>query len=496
MDLYEVTYLYKGVKYTNKSFVLDIIYKKNDDTITLDLLPKDKIEIVSCRINLEDKMHNTDLFFSNGYQSWTDTQEQHVGQKTKKMGFLDRFVEKTYHLRAYGDYDFIEYHHHYSFSYTYLRNKEQFRLYGSLSERSGYTVFYISKTGHLFAYKDNKGLIIDSPYQAFNIFFTKGNERDVFDKYCLKFNKGFNKPPKLVGYTSWYRHYQNISQEVIEKDLHDAVEKKLPFKLFQIDDGYQESIGDWLLIDKKKFPSGLEPIAKKIKDNNMMPGLWLAPFCGSKNSTLFKNHPDWFIKNEKGEYIYQGANWDGTYVLDFHLKEVKDYLHEVFTTLKGYGFKLFKLDFLYAVTLKIHKDETRGQLMQEAMDFLRKELEGCYIIGCGVPLFPAFFNVDYCRIGMDISLKWDDVFYMRFLHRERISSKLTVRNTRYRAHLNNRFFKNDPDVFLLKGTQMSEEQKRFILETDRKYADMFLTSDDMSLYTEEDIKLLNELAKE
>jgi alpha-galactosidase len=85
---------------------------------------------------------------------------------------------------------------------------------------------------------------------------------------------------------------------------------------------------------------------------------------------------------------------------------------------------------------------------------------------------------------------------MRFLHRERISSKLTVRNTRYRAHLNNRFFKNDPDVFLLKGTQMSEEQKRFILETDRKYADMFLTSDDMSLYTEEDIKLLNELAKE
>ena len=31
--------------------------------------------------------------------------------------------------------------------------------------------------------------------------------------------------------------------------------------------------------------------------------------------------------------------------------------------------------------------------------------------------------VDYCRVSCDVGLDWDDVWYMRLLHRERVSTK-------------------------------------------------------------------------
>ncbi|EKC48560.1 hypothetical protein OBE_15116, partial [human gut metagenome] len=39
--------------------------------------------------------------------------------------------------------------------------------------------------------------------------------------------------------------------------------------------------------------------------------------------------------------------------------------------------------------------------MCEAMDFLRECVGEKMILGCGVPLMPAFGKVDYCRIGAD-----------------------------------------------------------------------------------------------
>ena len=54
---------------------------------------------------------------------------------------------------------------------------------------------------------------------------------------------------------------------------------------------------------------------------------------------------------------------------------------------------------------------------------------------------------EYNRIGCDVSLDWNDVWYMRFFHRERTSTKQSLANTIFRRSLNNRAFLNDPDVF-------------------------------------------------
>lgn len=71
-----------------------------------------------------------------------------------------------------------------------------------------------------------------------------------------------------------------------------------------------------------------------------------------------------------------------------------------------------------------------------AMKLLRQWCGDKLILGCGVPLMPCFGVVDYCRIGCDVSLSWDDKWFMRLLHRERISTRQSIDNTVFRRQLN------------------------------------------------------------
>ena len=104
-----------------------------------------------------------------------------------------------------------------------------------------------------------------------------------------------------------------------------------------------------------------------------------------------------------------------------------------------------------------------------------------------MPLAPAFGKVDFCRIGCDIGLDWDDKPWMRFLHRERVSTKNAVTNSIYRRQLDKRAFLNDPDVFLLRDENifMSEEQKKALSFINGLFGSLIFTSDNVATYSEE-----------
>lgn len=73
----------------------------------------------------------------------------------------------------------------------------------------------------------------------------------------------------------------------------------------------------------------------------------------------------------------------------------------------------------------------------------------------------TFGVVDYCRIGCDVSLDGDDVWYMRLFHRERVSTKQSIGNTVFRRQLNGRAYGSDPDVFFLReeNCKLTPQQK-------------------------------------
>ena len=78
-----------------------------------------------------------------------------------------------------------------------------------------------------------------------------------------------------------------------EGGLSNTSNKKFDeIKFFQIDDGWQKSVGVWE-VDEKKFPKGLQVITQRCVELGKSPGLWLAPYIVEEKSSPMIDHPDW-----------------------------------------------------------------------------------------------------------------------------------------------------------------------------------------------------------
>ena len=216
-------------------------------------------------------------------------------------------------------------------------------------------------------------------------------------------------------------------------------------------------------------------------------GLWLAPFIAETESEVFQKHPDWFYR-PNGEMFCCGCNWSGFYSLDIDNPEVEQYLRDVFhRVFDEWGFDLVKLDFLYGAAPYGDSHETRAARMIRAMKFLREVCGDHPILGCGVPVMPAFGLVEYCRVSCDVTLDWNDKLHMRIIHRERPSTKQAIANTISRRQLNGRAYLSDPDVFFLRteNCSLNDKQKDMLATLAALLGGVFLTSDDPSSYTDE-----------
>jgi alpha-galactosidase len=480
-----------------------LIQNEKCEELKLIVKPHVEIKIHSLVIEMKYTFNMNQRIFVNGYQSWTDSRELFIDEKMKHLSKLATPLLNKYQFHKYGDYSFKKYSNRvgdfHGFTYGYIRHQNEYHLIGSLSEKNGFTIFNTSvKDSTIRIEKECDGLTIDHDYEAFNLVSIKGNESYVFDQYFAKMN--INKPSAkaMTGWTSWYNYYQNINEEIIVKNLEALKKANKTIDIFQIDDGFQTFVGDWLDIDHTKFPNGMKVIADKIHAYGYKAGIWLAPFVCETNSRIFREKPEWILKDSKGEMVLAGSNWSRFYALDIELTDVRSYIKNVFdTVLNTWGYDLVKLDFLYAVCLIPRKNKTRGQVMCESMEFLRECINDKLILGCGVPLGPSFGQVDYCRIGCDVGLDWDDKPFMRLFHRERVSTLNAIGNAIGRWHLNDRAFINDPDVFFLREDNISltQTQKETVAFVNKHFGRLIFTSDDITLYNDAQHKHFDQAMK-
>ncbi len=480
----------------NEDYALKI-NNVNNETI-IKIYPKKEIKLISCYIDIPYNYKKDECIYLNGFQSWTDTREFDINEELnsldrykifkhiKKRNFLHKMILNKFHFKEYGDEIFKEYKLHclHGYTFSYIRNKlnNESILIGSKNEFNSYLIInHYVKKNFIRLESDINERVLSSEFTLFDYVTFKGNYLKITKDYLslFKTNREINN---LRGYTSWYNHYQNINEEIILKNL-DSIDSS-SYDLFQIDDGSETYVGDWLDIDKNKFPNGLKPIVDKIHSKGLKAGIWLAPLVAEKNSKLYKEHPS-FIYKENEKEIYAGCNWSGDLVLDIRKPAVIEYIKKCLRLYKEIGFDFFKLDFLYAATLIKDKDKTKAEMMRNILELIREELkEDSLILVCGVPLSSSFLLADYARIGPDVSLKFNDKLYMRLFHRERISTKITLVNTIYRNYFNNIVFKNDPDVYLLRddNIELNSKQKDSLLILNHLLGSLFMTSDDVSCY--------------
>ncbi len=446
------------------------------------------VELCAASTMLERRLKPDDTVMANGYQSWTKTTEFRRREGRNDLSRLPAVIEDRFHFKAYGSQFFGPENKDLllGFDYSYVRGREPLFI-GSFNHANAYLIISFDRSsGEIELRSDVEGRAVAGG-ESFRIFdyMIAGDGKAYFDHYTPRSTK------KLFGYTSWYNHYQNISEDLVFAALDKADER---FDLFQIDDGFETFVGDWLSIDPKKFPNGLEPVVERIHSKGMMAGIWLAPFVAENKSALMTEHPDWIARDENGGAIYAGCNWSGDAALDLNNAEVTAYVRKVLRHYVDLGFDFFKLDFIYASGLKPLKGKTRSETAEFAYGLIEEELKDKLILGCGATLSNCFGRFDYCRIGPDVSLKFDDSFYMRAFHPERISTKVTLQNTIFRSDLDGHMFLIDPDVFLLRddNIKMAPAQREALTKINALFGSLLMTSDDIGSYDEGKKKILDE----
>lgn len=455
-----------------------------------------EVELQSLHLEENYTYQETDNIFVNGFQSWTESREYTSYEKIPRLrGPAPKLMNLS------GDYTFFQasgekgnFHSH---DHTYVRDGVDYVLWKDLVPATGYTIFEHRTTEDLLRIKkDLAGLICTGEQIIYAVGRYEGERTNVFDQ-AFQQGRPLSAKGPVSGWTSWYYHYTKIDEAIILKNLSNFADRRIPIDFFQIDDGWQQAVGDW--DTNEKFPQGLAPIAKRVHDNGYEAGLWLAPFIVDQRSTLFRDHKDWLVTFDGENFMPGGFNpgWGGLthgyyYVLDIYKEEVREYLRLVFDrVLNEWGFDLVKLDFLYAVALHPRNGKSRGAIMADAMDLLRECCGTKKILGCGVPLASATDKVEYCRIGADIGSSWDMKGLALFNLRERISTRNSLHSTISRRNYSRRAFLNDPDVFMLRKekSKLNREQRHSLFLLNLALGDLVFTSDDLANYDSETLRV-------
>lgn len=480
--------------------VYSLAINQDGNRYTVTLTPKKEFEVIEFYAEMPYSFKKGDRFFGNGYQSWTKTREYKADEIMRGVIKLSNISEYTKGIaRKTGDEWMIKYSEKpgefHSHCYTYIRNGESMKLWGSLTEKTGFTYFKVKMNENRFYFcKDLEGKIVKEPLQVFDIVYFEGDYEEVFDKYFGMWDMPATRGGMMSGYTSWYNYFQNIDEKIILRDLDGLDPYQDQVSIYQIDDGYETYIGDWLDANPSKFPHGMKYIADKIHDKGYKAGIWLAPFNCQKISRMAKEHPDWLIQDTNGKPMVGCIAWGGAYTFDIYNENVREYLRKVFdVVLNEWGYDMVKLDFLYSQCIKPRHGKSRGEIMCDAMAFLRECVGDKLILGCGVPIGAAIGVVDACRISCDVDLTYKGKFYSRIqVANEMLNARSAINNSIFRRHMNGRVWMNDPDVFFLRkdNLKFTDEQKYLLGRINNLCGNVLFVSDNAGDYDEAAKKLL------
>lgn len=268
--------------------------------------------------------------------------------------------------------------------------------------------------------------------------------------------------PPAYHWCSWYYCYQNFDENQLKEYLEGfaKVNSSQKIRYFQLDVGYCTSIGDWLE-PSERFPEGLEAAFHEIEAAGYIPGIWVGAYMVGNRSRLYKEHPDWVLHDLEGNPIrpwitdnepkpwgYQDEEY---YCLDTSHPDAVSYMRHVFTTLRRWGARMFKTDFMLwglqdsSRVKRYSPGKTSIEYYREYLQMIREAIgEDSYWLGCIAPFLPFVGYADGMRIGGDVGSSWDGEFGPQNMMRCLIGNSYT----------NHAFYQTDPDAVMLRDFQI------------------------------------------
>ncbi len=260
-------------------------------------------------------------------------------------------------------------------------------------------------------------------------------------------------------YCTWYYYERTVTMEDVRINLQKIKEKNLPFTVFQIDDGWEILPGEWLPADK--FPSDMKAVADEIKAYGLTAGIWTCPFVAHEQSSVWKAHPDWILRDTSGNPSIYNVNGTDHFIFDITIEETWNYFEELYRHLTfDWGYTYHKLDFTRAPVIAenavfANQNLTIIECYRSAVKAIRRGMgDESFFLMCGGLYDPLIGIVDAQRAGSDVLSMWS-----KTVNKNGKTLPYTVKQSLLRYYMNNWWY-NDPDALVIRKNETMERGTR------------------------------------
>lgn len=265
------------------------------------------------------------------------------------------------------------------------------------------------------------------------------------------------KAPSI--YCTWYYYGLTVSYQDVRENLIEMKKKQLPFDVFQIDEGWEITLGEWE--PNEKFPKPMKEVADEIMEAGYIPGIWTSPFVAKETCTVWENHPEWILKDKSGKPYIFPMNDTTYYIFDITNPSTYNYFYELYRKLRyEWGYKYHKLDFTRAAVIYPDADYfddtiTIVSAYYKAVSAIREGMgQDAYFLMCGGLYDPLIGIVDAQRVGADVLSMWSTN-----INKGGKTAPYTIKQNLLRYYMN-AWWNNDPDALMVRRNEVMERDSR------------------------------------
>ena len=255
-------------------------------------------------------------------------------------------------------------------------------------------------------------------------------------------------------FCTWYYYGLSVTEEDMMSDMEELTRRQIPFDVFQLDEGWERTLGDWRL--NGKFTMSHREIAETMRAHGFMPGIWTSPFIAHETAPVTSEHPDWLLRHRDGSLCLFPMNGTVYRVLDITNPEAVRWIEELYVYLRRCGFVYHKLDFTRAPIIEedaVFHDPTmpRARAYRNAIQAVRRGIgEDGYLLICGGLYDPVIGLADGQRAGSDVLSMWSDPFKQGGM-----AAPFTIKQAILRGFMN-AWWNNDPDALMVRRQTVPE----------------------------------------
>ncbi len=269
-----------------------------------------------------------------------------------------------------------------------------------------------------------------------------------------------SKKPSV--FCTWYFYELNVTYEDVKTNLEIMKKRHLPYDVFQIDEGWERTLGEYE--PNEKFPISMADLAREIKETGFVPGLWSSPFVAHESASIWEKHPEWILKDKNGQPCLFPMNDTVYYVFDITDENTWDYFKELYHTFSfDWGYSYHKLDFTRAAIIFedadfCDKKITLAKAYYMAVKAIREGMgEDAFFLMCGGLYDPIIGLVDAQRTGSDVLSMWSSN-----INKNGKTAPYTIRQSAMRYYMNF-WWANDPDALMVRKNDVMQRGSRLTL---------------------------------